>query len=110
MRARTDEFRMRGIIYIVLYHNTTHYCITYDVHISLRKIHEQPPTPLMKRTFKSSGYDQMGGPGDQHEHIFIYSKSLYMHYLDKFQYVPTITGNPDVYFVPSSTVSESGER
>lgn len=86
MWAGTDKFRVRGILRIVLYRKTTRYHITCDVRITLQKSMECPLLRHSKRTFENSGYsDQMGGPGDQHKYVFIYSKFLYMHYLDKFQ-------------------------
>jgi len=61
MCSRIEEFRMPGIIYIIVYRKNTRYYITYYVAFNLQKTRGWSPTPLSRYTFENSGCGQRGG-------------------------------------------------
>jgi hypothetical protein len=85
MCARTGGFWTPRIIYITLYRKNACYYITYSVPINPHKTHRRSPTLFSIYAFENSGCEQMEGPGDQHECLFIYSEFLYIHYLHIYQ-------------------------
>ena len=79
--AETDEFRMSGIIHVVLYHNISHNYIKYDVSIKPHKTRRQSRTPFSLYTFENSGSRQRGSEKDQYKYLLPCSGFWYTCYL-----------------------------
>jgi len=100
MCTKTNEFRMPGIIYTVLYHTIMQHYITYSIPFDLQKTRAWSPTPSSRYTVDNSASGQRGGQTDKHEYCFICSKFLYTHYIHIYHPVTTMLGHPDTFWMP----------
>jgi hypothetical protein len=80
-----NEFRVLDIQFIVLYRKNTRNYITYDIPIKLHKTHGQSPPLFSIYTFENSQCGQKGGPGGQHEYLFLSSDFLYLDSIHTYQ-------------------------